>query len=186
MNILRHKSWHTRKKENMAAARADEAEFGQWCDNRQQKNEYAESEAKLNALRKNIGIDEVGASSEILREKGRANPEHELEKKREQEKYEKRIGILTGLGQSVQESKSKLWYLDDPQKHKKQSTKKKAFEIREDPLYQLVHSKKTDKIKEKKVEKPKKQSIEQLRQQRLVREAKERKREEELFAKLKK
>uniref|UniRef100_A0A6B2G0N5 Leukocyte receptor cluster member 1 homolog (Trinotate prediction) n=1 Tax=Myxobolus squamalis TaxID=59785 RepID=A0A6B2G0N5_MYXSQ len=186
MNILKHKSWHVRKKENMASARADEAEYKGWCDEMTEKHQNAESEAKLNNLRSTVGLEDVGASSESMRTRGKVNREYELEKKKDQEKYEKGVGILTGLGQSVLESKSKLWYLEDPSKHKKNSSKKRAFEEREDPLYAHIHSKKATTSKSKKPEKKKKQSVDELRQQRMIRETKERKREEELFAKLKK
>ncbi|KAF1745206.1 hypothetical protein MXB_2471 [Myxobolus squamalis] len=104
MNILKHKSWHVRKKENMASARADEAEYKGWCDEMTEKHQNAESEAKLNNLRNTVGLEDVGASSETMRTRGKGNREYELEKKKDQEKYEKGVGILTGLGQSVLES----------------------------------------------------------------------------------
>ncbi|KAM7360014.1 leukocyte receptor cluster member 1 homolog [Cochliomyia hominivorax] len=133
MNILPKKRWHVRTKDNIARVRKDEAAAREEERKRQEKLELAESEARLNFLRKRSGlpekqIHEEKPQTEIENNEASSsqhvnlfddykshvkttNKELEKEKKDEQEKYEKKIGYLTYLGQDTNEAlKLKSWY----------------------------------------------------------------------------
>ncbi|KII66963.1 hypothetical protein RF11_13641 [Thelohanellus kitauei] len=165
----------------MSTARADEAEFKEWCDERTEKSELAESEAKLNLLREKAGLNEIGESAHPLRNKGVANPEYEKEKRKKQEDYEKRIGALTGLGQSVSESNNLVMTVKNEllnnAKIRCMSINRKSRKNLHLPRYITFDKKRTSK---------KATSVEELRKQRLLREAKERKRQDELLSRSKK
>ncbi|XP_055849404.1 leukocyte receptor cluster member 1 [Episyrphus balteatus] len=134
MNILPKKRWHVRTKDNIARVRRDEAEAAEQERKRIEKQEYAESEARLNLLRSKANSTINSDSSSNVTEKTptgtitssdghvdlfsdfqshikTVNKEHEKEKKEEQEKYEKQIGYLTYLGQDTNEAlKLRSWY----------------------------------------------------------------------------
>lgn len=142
MNILPHKSWHVRTKKNIARVRKDEKEAAEKELERLKRVGRAENEAKLsilrakviglikepnepqNAIKESIQIQDVHVNlfsnleeGEIVSEK--KNSEHELEKKTEQEKYEKQIGYLTYLGQDTNEAlKKQDWYATMPSRTK--------------------------------------------------------------------
>ncbi|KAH8249926.1 hypothetical protein KR026_001689, partial [Drosophila bipectinata] len=123
-------SWHVRTKENIARVRRDEAAAQVEEQKRQEKLELAESEARINFLRRQSGLPEKASHAQSasahnateaqaplnLFEDYRShvkttNKELEKEKKEEQEKYEKQIGYLTYLGQDTNEAlKVHSWY----------------------------------------------------------------------------
>ncbi|XP_075146863.1 uncharacterized protein LOC142221167 [Haematobia irritans] len=136
MNILPKKRWHVRTKDNIARVRRDEAAAREEEQKKQEKLEFAESEARINFLRKRSGLPEkhtdASAYDEIKLSTNEEDPtssghvnlfadykthvkttnkDLEKEKKDEQEKYEKQIGYLTYLGQDTNEAlRLKSWY----------------------------------------------------------------------------
>ncbi|KAI8043980.1 leukocyte receptor cluster member 1 homolog [Drosophila gunungcola] len=132
MNILPKKRWHVRTKENIARVRRDQAAAAAEEKVRQDKLEFAESEARINFLRRQSGLPEKVTSAKETQEvpessseptKGvdlfadykshvkTTNKDLEKEQKEEQEKYEKQIGYLTYLGQDTNEAlKVRSWY----------------------------------------------------------------------------
>ncbi|KAH8318044.1 hypothetical protein KR074_003571, partial [Drosophila pseudoananassae] len=123
-------SWHVRTKENIARVRRDEAAAQVEEQKRQEKLELAESEARINFLRRQSGLPEKASHAQSASAHNEAesqaplnlfedyqshvkttNKELEKEKKEEQEKYEKQIGYLTYLGQDTNEAlKVHSWY----------------------------------------------------------------------------
>ncbi|XP_018791236.1 PREDICTED: leukocyte receptor cluster member 1 homolog [Bactrocera latifrons] len=133
MNILPKKRWHVRTKDNIARVRRDEAAAKEEEQKRQEKLILAESEARINFLRKksgstttegsttenkpstpsgsNIVNQHVDLFSDYKSHIKKTNKALEDEKKKEQEKYEKQIGYLTYLGQDTNEAlKLRSWY----------------------------------------------------------------------------
>ncbi|XP_016944390.3 leukocyte receptor cluster member 1 homolog [Drosophila suzukii] len=132
MNILPKKRWHVRTKDNIARVRRDQAAAAAEEKIRQDKLEFAESEARINFLRRQSGLPEKvscpketegKAESSTEPTKGvdlfadyksavkTTNKDLEKEQKEEQEKYEKQIGYLTYLGQDTNEAlKVRSWY----------------------------------------------------------------------------
>ncbi|XP_039970763.1 leukocyte receptor cluster member 1 homolog [Bactrocera neohumeralis] len=133
MNILPKKRWHVRTKDNIARVRRDEAAAKEEEQKRQEKLILAESEARINFLRKksgstttegfttenkpstpsgsNIVNQHVDLFSDYKSHIKKTNKALEDEKKQEQEKYEKQIGYLTYLGQDTNEAlKLRSWY----------------------------------------------------------------------------
>ncbi|XP_013098928.2 leukocyte receptor cluster member 1 homolog [Stomoxys calcitrans] len=136
MNILPKKRWHVRTKDNIARVRKDEAAAREEERKKQEKLEFAESEARINFLRKRSGLPEkhsdapesdeiklsiheeeptssghVNLFADYKTHVKTTNKDLEKEKKEEQEKYEKQIGYLTYLGQDTNEAlRLKSWY----------------------------------------------------------------------------
>uniref|UniRef100_A0A0A1XQZ4 Leukocyte receptor cluster member 1 n=1 Tax=Zeugodacus cucurbitae TaxID=28588 RepID=A0A0A1XQZ4_ZEUCU len=144
MNILPKKRWHVRTKDNIARVRRDEAAAKEEEQKRQEKLLLAESEARINFLRKKSGVpisstntEETSTDDKFSTASGsnvdnqqhvdlfsdykshikKTNKALEDEKKEEQEKYEKQIGYLTYLGQDTNEAlKLRSWYEVAPQR----------------------------------------------------------------------
>ncbi|XP_054725371.1 leukocyte receptor cluster member 1 homolog [Anastrepha obliqua] len=136
MNILPKKRWHVRTKDNIARVRRDEAEAKEKEQKRQEKLLLAESEARINFLRKKTGLPErhndsgeisvlpahedqqhVDLFADYRSHTKTTNKASEEEKKEEREKYEKQIGYLTYLGQDTNEAlKLRSWYEVAPQR----------------------------------------------------------------------
>uniref|UniRef100_W8C1Y2 Leukocyte receptor cluster member 1 n=1 Tax=Ceratitis capitata TaxID=7213 RepID=W8C1Y2_CERCA len=138
MNILPKKRWHVRTKDNIARVRRDEAEAKELEQKRQEKLLLAESEARINFLRRKSGASKTtftdhGNELSVVKETQSDNQQNvdlfsdykthikktnkalEQEKKEEQEKYEKQIGYLTYLGQDTNEAlKLQSWYEKAP------------------------------------------------------------------------
>ncbi|XP_022210739.2 leukocyte receptor cluster member 1 [Drosophila obscura] len=137
MNILPKKRWHVRTKDNIARVRRDEAAAEEEDRKRQGKLELAESEARINFLRRQSGLPEKATVPARAEDGADATPtsgtaseprgvdlfadykthvkttnkDLEKEQKDEQEKYEKQIGYLTYLGQDTNEAlKTRSWY----------------------------------------------------------------------------
>ncbi|XP_034947530.1 leukocyte receptor cluster member 1 homolog [Chelonus insularis] len=154
MNILPKKRWHVRTRENIARVRRDEAKAAEEERTKKARAQKAETEARIEHLRqqrreKYDGRDhDVPTTSQLTEthehinffkdlEEGkidnhRPNADHEAEIKAEKEKYEKKIGYLTYLGQDTNEATgAKNWYdeipkrLNDPEPEKEVQEKKK-------------------------------------------------------------
>lgn len=169
MNILPHKSWHVRTKKNIERVRRDEARAAEEEEEKQRRIALAEQEARTELLRKKakcqrpIEVSDIGHIddgrvspeadpsehinffSEIEKEErqNRAkNVDHEAEIKAEKEKWERKIGLLTYLGESSVESKMVLpWYLQNKklrlEEDEKRSEAKKEKRDRHDPLVEM-------------------------------------------------
>ncbi|XP_075047097.1 leukocyte receptor cluster member 1 isoform X2 [Mixophyes fleayi] len=132
----------------------------------------------------------------------RGNKEYEEDKRKEKERQEKALGILTYLGQSAAEAQtSRPWYQDTPSRNRKEgddTIKDEKLKGKLDPMNELEKylQKKTGEKnkysarKEHKKAKEKRNdgqrssapSIEQLRRERLKREAAEKARAEALLS----
>lgn len=233
MNILPKKSWHVRTKRNIDRVRKDEALAAQEEKELKRRIQLAESEARINFLRGKLkregqeqfdfekaATDEVatdltsGGHFNFFKDVEKAernlhskNEDREKEKKTEVEEYEKKIGLLTYLGQSSSEaSGSKPWFTESHEERlqlheeSEKETKDCKTKDRMDPLHLMKHyvslkcglKENGQKIKKlnqfaqqtelhskkvKRLEKP----LEQLRAERLAREKAERARAEEVL-----
>ncbi|KAM9048781.1 leukocyte receptor cluster member 1 [Megaptera novaeangliae] len=221
MNILPKKSWHVRNKDNVARVRRDEAQAREEEKERERRVLLAQQEARTEFLRKkarhqnSLPAAEAAAAGapscsgpvdlfrELLEEgKGvsRGNKEYEEEKRREKERQEKALGILTYLGQSAAEAQTQLpWYQLPPRRGGPPSGPGPDEKIKNrlDPLWEMQkhlgkkrkHSGDNDSHSRKEKEGPEKRpkelpSLDQLRAERLRREAAERARAEALLARV--
>jgi len=126
MNILHHKSWHVRNKDNIIRVKRDEAKAAEEEKQRLKRQSIAESEARLNILRSRASVDFVSKEKhaekatpthinlfeqeETGKRNGDKNKETELEKKQEKEKFEKKIGLLKYLVDEDLDLKTQPWY----------------------------------------------------------------------------
>ncbi|XP_077576868.1 leukocyte receptor cluster member 1 [Stigmatopora nigra] len=131
MNILPKKSWHVRNKDNVAKVRKDEAKAAEEEREAKRRVERAEQEARTEFLRRkaraalsadgngngDLKVEEVNGAWEHLNlfpleesvEK-KDNEEYVKEKKEEQEKQERAIGLLVSLGPQPG-SEATPWYM---------------------------------------------------------------------------
>ncbi|XP_054477482.1 LOW QUALITY PROTEIN: leukocyte receptor cluster member 1 [Anoplopoma fimbria] len=237
MNILPKKSWHVRNKDNVARVRKDEAQAAEEEREAQRRVERAEQEARTEYLRRksraalpsagekkeeddNDGDERSGGSGVLehlnlfpLEESSekKGNEEYLKEKKDEQEKQERAIGLLVSLGPQPG-TEVTPWYMktgkEKEEKKKKEERKekeqKKGISEEEkqkrdrrlkDSLDPLKEMKKALAVKDRKYNNSKKKynrgagekrssgesSIERLRAERLQREAEERRRTQALL-----
>ena len=222
MNILPKKSWHVRNKDNVEKVRKDEENAKKLEKERLQKVALAEQEARTDLLRKKARnalqanadslanvqslsrtpvnlFQDVGPDGKAINLSAK-NAEHEEEKRLEKEKEEKKIGLLTYLGQSAVEAlpdEHKPWYFK-PTRPKNEFKNKKITveEVKDvkrkatlDPLADInKHLSKKRKHKHKKKNKSKTfgdkshqqlssdDKLAKLRKARLEREAREKQR----------
>ncbi|KAM6935480.1 leukocyte receptor cluster member 1 [Lycodopsis pacificus] len=238
MNILPKKSWHVRNKDNVARVRKDEAQAADEEREAKRRVERAEQEARTEYLRRKSraalpsageqrdedgedGGDERSGGSGVLEHlnlfpleessEKKGNVEYLKEKKDEQEKQERAIGLLVSLGPQPG-SEVTPWYMktgnEEEEKKEKEERKEKdkkkgiSEEEREkrdrrlkDSLDPLKEMTKALAVKDRKYNSSKKRerrdkggkrssgesSIEQLRAERLQREADERRRTQALL-----
>lgn len=126
MNILPKKNWHVRNRDNIERVKRDEARAAEEEKKQLERAAVAEREARTKLLRERAqakgAIDFVGSEvvavdgstshhvnffSDLEKQTKKVNKDHEAEKKAEQEAWEKKVGILTQLGQSVIEGQVK-------------------------------------------------------------------------------
>ena len=221
MNILPKKSWHVRNKDNVAKVRKDEEEARNQEKKRLHQIALAEQETRTELLRKKARKQLSNATSDSLvafksnevrpinffQEIGpdgkpyalsTKNKEHEEEKRLEKEKAEKKIGLLTYLGQGAVETlpdDQQPWYFKPPSRDHSSSDKKlKNSETLDDkrksaldPMVDIKqhlkkkkkHKHSSHKHKSKAISKSSSltadDKLAQLRKKRLEREAKEKK-----------
>nr|XP_021407456.2 leukocyte receptor cluster member 1 homolog [Lonchura striata domestica] len=118
MNILPKKSWHVRNKDNVARVRRDEAAAEVERRKREARALRAEQEVRTEVLRKRARLGGRSPAPPALfppPEEAAPNREHEAEKRRERERRERALGVLTYLGQSAAEAQTcPPWYLQPP------------------------------------------------------------------------
>nr|XP_002119267.1 leukocyte receptor cluster member 1 homolog [Ciona intestinalis] len=235
MNILPKKSWHVRNKDNVAKVRKDEEEARQQEKEQARRAALAEQEARLDLLRNRsrgktaIEAQKSGETSsralvqfvaegnkptnlfEDIEKNGVSmtakNAENEEEKRKEKEEAEKKIGLLTYLGQGAVETlddDKKPWYFKVPDRLKEEDgkskqtpdPKRKAYLDPLEEMKQHLSKKKKkkhkshkdkDRVKDKHSKTSKQSSTEdklsQMRKARLEREAKEKQRSLDLLNK---
>ena len=141
MNILHHKSWHVRTKKNIEKVRRDEQRALEEQTEKARKADIAEQERRIQQLRNKFSVGQsVEQSSQNDKDEPKQrqdgqqasasrpnskhhvnffqheydntkNKAHALEKKIEQETWEKKVGILTYLGGNQSGGKSETpWY----------------------------------------------------------------------------
>lgn len=179
MNILHHKSWHVRTKDNIARVRKDEAKAAEEAKDLEKRIKLADQEARTNFLRKKArdrivnrdedALDQTqkvesstetasfndllvgpsGSHSSVNAPSGHVNffqdleegeknsttnKDREQEEKKEKEEYEKKIGLLTYLGQDTHElTGNKSWWQKIPEKRSIDS------EVKEENIKQQKH-----------------------------------------------
>ncbi|CAN9513656.1 unnamed protein product [Ophioblennius macclurei] len=226
MNILPKKSWHVRNKDNVARVRRDEAQAAEEEREAKRRVERAEQEARTEYLRRKAraalpsageGRDEDNDEdkpSEALEHlnlfpleessEKKGNEEYLKEKKEEQEKQERAIGLLVSLGPQPG-TEVTPWYMKtgkEKEEARNEKDKKKGISEEErekkdrrlkdslDPLKEMKKALAVNDRKEhkKKVRRDKgekrssgESSIERLRAERLQREAEERRRAQALI-----
>jgi len=220
MNILPKKRWHVRNKDNVARVRRDEQKAKEEAQEAERRKHFAEQEAKVELLRKRLPQKEgedKHESSEIThfnffkefeqesKAAVKSNKDYEKEKKAEKEDFEKRIGLLTYLGQSVTKEKDKSpWYLKQEKANKTEDDVSvdqidERKKMRMDPVHDIhkylkeksKHKEKNNKRRKKKKHRElttdlssSKPTIEELRAKRLEREKEERRRTDILLGKI--
>ena len=211
MNILHHKSWHVRNKDNIEKVRRDEREAKEKEKEEARRAALAEQEARTDFLRRkqNGGLAVVPATSKSLelfkRNDERVdNADHAEEKRAEKEKMERKMGILKYLGEGsveLQQDVDRPWYFRDPSMTKGDDEVELKRKSSLDPLVNLNHyvsltkkkkdkkrkDKKAKRLKSKSKKKEKKESktlsMKDLRKARLKREADEKERRNKLLNK---
>ncbi|XP_068701611.1 leukocyte receptor cluster member 1 homolog [Montipora capricornis] len=224
MNILPKKSWHVRNKDNVERVRRDEENARKEEKERERRAALAEQEARTSLLRdraskKLVKEGESHNTSMVLADdkprhlnffadieeglKYGINPDYEAEKRAEQEKREKAIGLLTYLGQSAKDTKSeKPWYVKSHQQRMdpsegSESAREKDKKRSLDPLNEMrkylaikkshnddkrkTHNEGKHKTTENDSKRKQKTSIEEMRRERLRREQEEHERERKLL-----
>lgn len=166
MNILHHKSWHVRTKKNIEKVRRDEQKALEEQTEKARKADIAEQERRIQQLRNKFSVnqpveesnqkDKDGQQAPVIPAVVRSskqhinffqheydnakNKAHALEKKIEQETWEKKVGILTYLGGNQSGGKSELpWYERLPTQQDNQAIGcREASAIqRDDPLNKI-------------------------------------------------
>ncbi|KAL7671514.1 hypothetical protein ACOME3_006410 [Neoechinorhynchus agilis] len=144
MNILPKKRWHVRTKANIARVRRDEREAAILEQNLEKRKILADQEAR------NLCLSEKAEDASQSTTKGRVElfdpgllPNKELQKelKDATDNFEKKLGVLTYLGQSVRDNNNvaRPWYTrkrikEDPLIDEERDLKWKR---RDDPLYTM-------------------------------------------------
>ncbi|XP_040577188.1 leukocyte receptor cluster member 1 homolog [Lepeophtheirus salmonis] len=115
MNILPKKRWHVRTRDNINRVRRDEAKAAEEEKEKERRIEVADREVRLQLLRSKANANRSDVAEPLLPstsfehvnffkdlEEGEttknSNEENQAEKKKDQEDWEKKMGILTYLG----------------------------------------------------------------------------------------
>jgi len=154
MNLLPHKSWNVWNKDNIEKVKRDEKNDREVQLKKRKRQEAAEQEIRYKFLKENSKklfqdnpdhpkeeerLQHINFFSEF--ETG-ANPEYEAEKKKDEEKRLKQLGLATCyLGQGSAESMDvKPWYYEpnqEPELTEQQKLKTERFKNRADPLSEM-------------------------------------------------
>lgn len=156
MNILHHKSWHVRTKKNIEKVRKDEQRALEEQKEKARKADLAEQERRIEQLRNKFNVDKLDKYSDqqTVNEKQSdkdldkkhinffqedydnfKNKAHELEKKIEQEQWEKKVGILTYLGGNQRADLP--WYERLPTQESTISNAEVSTLLNNDPLVKI-------------------------------------------------
>ncbi|OBZ82488.1 Leukocyte receptor cluster member 1 [Choanephora cucurbitarum] len=166
MNILHHKSWHVYNKDNVERVRQDEAKAEEEAKKKQEKVILAESEARLDLLRKRANahlpaeqqqtvIQHVNLFQDL--QENSTNDEHEAEKKAQQDKQDRQLTMYLDKGASKEDQP---WYTrskqsdekyrdqykfkskQDKKEDQKYKRKRESIRLIEDPLEYISKSQK--------------------------------------------
>ncbi|XP_058715712.1 leukocyte receptor cluster member 1 [Poecile atricapillus] len=192
MNILPKKSWHVRNKDNVARVRRDEAAAEVERRKRDARALRAEQEVRTELLRKRArvgGRSPSPTAPPVLfpPPEEAPNREHEAEKRRERERRERALGVLTYLGQSAAEAQTcPPWYLRPPKSGEGAREVQGGRKALLDPLQDMRKGLRRAPSPEKPPRSqprspPGGKGLEELRRQRLAREAAEAARSRELL-----
>ncbi|XP_005533615.2 PREDICTED: leukocyte receptor cluster member 1 [Pseudopodoces humilis] len=199
MNILPKKSWHVRNKDNVARVRRDEAAAEVERRKRDARALRAEQEVRTELLRKRArvgGRSPSPTAPPVLfpPPEEAPNREHEAEKRRERERRERALGVLTYLGQSAAEAQTcPPWYLRPPKSgegaREVQGGRKALLDPLQDMRKGLRRAPSPEKPPRSQPRSPPRapperaggKGLEELRRQRLAREAAEAARSRELL-----
>lgn len=179
MNILHHKSWHVRNRNNIEKVRKDEKEAREKEKEELRRSALAEQEARTNFLRQKsarnndflAGKEEslalVAASTsssnvELFKANDERvdNKEHAAEERAEKEKLERKLGILKYLGEGsaeLQQDVDRPWYFKAPETNSLGEEIELKRKSNLDPLVNLKHYVEVSKKKKDKKKKDKKE-----------------------------
>ncbi|XP_054166747.1 leukocyte receptor cluster member 1 homolog [Oppia nitens] len=131
MNILRHKSWHVRNRNNIERVRRDEENARKEELAKQRRVDEAECEARVTLLRQRRGLTSLDTAIDsdnsdhklgVFKDVGdkieTKNIEHEKEVKQERDEFETKTGILKYLVDKDIDG-SNNWYLESHEKRMK-------------------------------------------------------------------
>lgn len=147
MNILRHKSWHVRNRNNITRVRKDEEKARNEELEKDKRIALADSEKRVQILRQRLSTKSgsVATTTDVTAEGSQShldifedfddkirtkNKDHEKEVNEEKEKFEKKTGILQYLVDKDIDSHQN-WYLDSHEKRMKLTDSKEKYTEKE-------------------------------------------------------
>jgi len=142
MNILPKKSWHVRTRKNIERVRRDEAEAERVAIVEQNRVLQAEREARTRELQLRAGHVEpqthINLFQDLSEHRQDCNHEHEEERKRDDESWQQRVGILNKLVRF--DDVNKPWYCGPSGVESSESTSNPEKGIRKKSRCDLITS----------------------------------------------